>query len=271
MTITGPLANELLRLRKAAGLSQTDAAKAAHTTQPTVLRAETGQTVPRADLVKALCRAYGAPAELRAKLLAMAEEGRAQNMTARTVIQQGGWRMQEKVGLVEQSAARIVNYSPTGIIGLLQTADYIRAMFAATFTADDLERSVVARLERQSLLDSEREFVFVQTEGALRWNFGPPVMAAQMDHLAEVAARPNVALGVIPQATVTPVPAAEAWSLHDRRTVIVGTRSGVAFITSTDAIGDYERHLAMLEPYVAWGDDALTVIRRVQADFAALA
>jgi hypothetical protein len=58
---------------------------------------------------------------------------------------------------------------------------------------------VAARLARQKILDTDREFHFVLTEGTLRWHVGSPrVMVGQVEHLAELLGLPNVRLGIVP-------------------------------------------------------------------------
>jgi hypothetical protein len=65
--------------------------------------------------------------------------------------------------------------------------------------ASALDATVAARLGRQQILDTDRQFHFVLTEGALRWHVGSPqIMAAQAEHLGELVKLPNVRLGIIP-------------------------------------------------------------------------
>jgi len=104
----------------------------------------------------------------------------------------------------EAQAARIHNWDARGLTGLLQTEDYARALIRAgkPGIADDvIERDVAARMERQQILDSDDcPFCwFVVGEAALRAPFGgPAVMRAQMDHLLELARRPNIRIQVWP-------------------------------------------------------------------------
>lgn len=54
---------------------------------------------------------------------------------------------------------------------------------------------VAARLARQQILDSDRAFHFVLTEGVLRWHVGSPqIMIGQAEHLATLVELPNVRL-----------------------------------------------------------------------------
>lgn len=97
---------------------------------------------------------------------------------------------------------------------------------------DELEQIVAARKDRQRLLDTDREFVLIMTEGALRWHVGSPaVMIAQLQHLAEATRHRNVRLGVIPWTRPVRAGAIHGFHLYDRRTAIVGTETATAIIT----------------------------------------
>ena len=82
-------------------------------------------------------------------------------------------------------------------------------------------------MSRQAILDTDRRFILLHTEGALRWHVGSPaIMGAQLDHLAELTGRPHVELGIIPWDRPLTMHARYAFHLYDTRTVIVGTESG---------------------------------------------
>jgi hypothetical protein len=54
-------------------------------------------------------------------------------------------------------------------------------------------------LARQQLLDTDRTFELLMTEGALRWHVGGPlIMAEQIEHLAPADEKPNVRVEIIP-------------------------------------------------------------------------
>lgn len=202
MTNQDQLSTELRRLRKAAGLTGTEAARLTGLSQSKVSRVETGAFMPTEDQVVALCRVYGAPAKVRRALVAITRDLREEASSARVVLQRGAWRMQQRIGKIETASARIRSFQPTIVFGLLQTRDYITALFGDSLPADERDQTVEARLERQRILDSNREFHFVLTEGALRWNMGgAATMLAQLDHLVEVSRRGRVRLGVIPWTT----------------------------------------------------------------------
>lgn len=102
----------------------------------------------------------------------------------------------------EQQARMIRIFEPTLITGLLQTEDYARALLTGGGVVD-VEPYIAERMERQVILD--RAFVMIiLSESTLRWPVGTPeIMRAQLGHILEVAARPNVVVHVIPQTFAT--------------------------------------------------------------------
>ncbi|MFI7666253.1 helix-turn-helix domain-containing protein [Nocardia sp. NPDC049526] len=92
--------------------------------------------------------------------------------------------------------------------GLLQTADYARALISAFYRdsdPEDIERRVELRLKRQTIVTRKADPVKLELllhESALhRVVGGPKVMAAQLNHLAEVSKLPSVSLRIHPFAS----------------------------------------------------------------------
>lgn len=192
------LAATLRRLRQEAGLSGIEAARRAGLSQPTVSWLETGRRAPTVKEVTALCKAYRAPAELRAALQATARDLQEGTTSARIVLQRPR-EMQERIARIEQSSALIRSFQPAMVIGLAQTLDYARAMMSGRINGEALEQLTESRRQRQAILDTDRHFTLLHAEGALRWHIGSPtIMAAQLDHLATLTRRSNLRLGVIP-------------------------------------------------------------------------
>ncbi len=106
---------------------------------------------------------------------------------------------------LEQGAARLETFEPLTIPGLLQTHDYAAAVmrtFHLPVSEDGVSERVGARMARQAVLEREPEplhLVCVIDEQVLhRVTGSPDVMAAQLQHLCEMAARPTIELQVIP-------------------------------------------------------------------------
>ncbi|MGH3907826.1 MAG: helix-turn-helix domain-containing protein [Pseudonocardiaceae bacterium] len=262
------LSATLRRLRHEAQLSGIEAAKAAGLSQPKISRLETGKQVPTATEVEALCRVYRAPARTRKQLLVVAHDLQEEQVSARVMLQRGAYRMQERIGRIEAASRLLRSFHPVVVIGLLQTPGYIRGLIGESLPDDELEQIVAARKDRQRLLDTDREFVLIVTEGALRWHVGSPaVMIAQLQHLAEATRRRNVRLGVIPWTRPVQAGAIHGFHLYDRRAAIVGTETATAIITDPRDIADYETCFTTYEALAVYDADARQVFDRLSDEY----
>lgn len=103
----------------------------------------------------------------------------------------------------EANAALLRWFEPQVIPGILQIEGYARALLAGRIGSrrDDVDAQVSARLERQAILDRENppEVWVVVDEAVLRRAVGGKhVMREQLNHLIEMAQRPNIVLQVVP-------------------------------------------------------------------------
>jgi transcriptional regulator with XRE-family HTH domain len=106
----------------------------------------------------------------------------------------------------EAAATALYAFELALVPGLLQTADYARALLSKRMgvSAEDSERLVRARLERQDVLDRADPpppmLWAVIDEAVLRRPVGGrEVMREQVEHLIEMAGRPSIMIQVIPQ------------------------------------------------------------------------
>ena len=240
--------------------------------QSRISRIESGVFVPKDTEIRSLCRLYRAPAAVTSELLRAVTDLRADTGPARLVIRRGdAHKLQQRISRIETDSADIGVFQPALIPGLLQTAGYMRAVFAdgGDISADDIEGSVTARMARAQILGSDRTFTFVMAEGALRWQASSPaVMAAQLDHLAELAGR--LRIGVIPWTRPASVFTTTGFSLYDRRTVILGTRSGTSFITDPRDVADYLKLFDALAGLAAFGPEAQSIMTDLAGGYRAL-
>jgi transcriptional regulator with XRE-family HTH domain len=104
----------------------------------------------------------------------------------------------------EDAAARLYDWSPSIVTGLLQTEDYARALISTLpgATGDAIAARLAARLERQKRVlyraDPPRAWFIADELSLYREVGGRETMARQMRHLAEAAALPNVTVQVLP-------------------------------------------------------------------------
>jgi len=100
----------------------------------------------------------------------------------------------------ERAATQLRYFNPTLIPGLLQTANYARAVlrFDDTKPENEVESQVASRLDRQGILTRERppQVVAVIDESALRRT--DAIMGEQLAHLKRMAELPHVHIHLIP-------------------------------------------------------------------------
>jgi len=103
----------------------------------------------------------------------------------------------------EAEATSLRTFELVLVPGLLQTGEYARALLSTKVgaTEDDVDQLVTARLERQAILDRDNPpllWVLIDEDALHRPVGGRDVMRIQVEHLAEMAGRPNVVVQVIP-------------------------------------------------------------------------
>lgn len=106
---------------------------------------------------------------------------------------------------IEERATEIRWWEPLLVIGLLQTPEYARAVFASwrRDNGEDIEAKVTARIERQAILsrDNPAELRVLLDESVLHRCIGnATIMAGQLDHLAGEGRRPNITIQLVPRA-----------------------------------------------------------------------
>ncbi|GGP12685.1 helix-turn-helix domain-containing protein [Nonomuraea glycinis] len=104
---------------------------------------------------------------------------------------------------IEAAARSIRIYQLAVIPGLLQTADYARAVFEGEPGAmsGEVEKAIKARLQRQIILSQANPpslSVILDESVLLRCIGGPEVMTAQLAYLLDMMARPYVTVRIVP-------------------------------------------------------------------------
>ncbi|MET8678890.1 helix-turn-helix transcriptional regulator [Streptomyces sp. NPDC004647] len=152
------------------------------------------------------------------------------------------------------------------VAGMLQTADYARAVFTRHAelmqSPRDTEEAVRARIRRQEgLYDSGKRHQIMMWEGALRTLICPPsVLAAQLDRLASVVGLDTVELGIVPFAASLKIMPANGFWIYDERLVVVEDWHAELWINDDDSIATYLRTWNTLRQSAVFGADAQRVI-----------
>ena len=196
------LASELRRLRTAAKLSADQVA--AHLgegwSQSKISRIEGAKTKPSERNITEMLDLYGVDSALREALLRLTKDA----------WKRGWWTDYSDVFrgsyvALEDDAARIDEWSPQVVPGLLQTDEYAREVIRAGWRGDEsgVQRRVMARMTRKALLGrtdpAAPELTAILDEAVLcRPIGGRDVMRAQLHALLDAARRPNVTIRLLP-------------------------------------------------------------------------
>jgi transcriptional regulator with XRE-family HTH domain len=188
------------------GETLADVAKALEVHPSVISRLETGKRSPGMVYVDALCRHYELDESDRDEIVQIARDS----------LQSGWWESYKLADASrnyiewEAAAVAIRNFEIAIVPGLLQTADYASAIFAAhpDSTRQRLSTEVKARLKRQEILDSSgfRLFHAILDESVLmRRVGGNDTMRGQLRKLIAVVEHPRVTLQILPfEAGVNP-------------------------------------------------------------------
>lgn len=191
---------ELRHLRETHGLTLEEASRRSGVPRTTLSKIETAESRrTRTRDLDALADLYEVSDETREAFHQLYRESK----------EKGWWyRYKELFGTsglpaFEVEASLIRTYEAQVIPGLLQTAEYARAVFTGTnaFAEEEIQRHVEARMERQSILARlyPPEYAAIIDEAALRRPAGgSTAMQEQLLHLAHMATRPNISIHVLP-------------------------------------------------------------------------
>jgi transcriptional regulator with XRE-family HTH domain len=267
------LAAELRRLRTDARLTVEDVAGRLQWPGSKVSRIENRQVgVSPRDLRKLLDLYQVQDRSYRDQLLEM----------GRRATERGWWQsysgllpaLGNLIGL-EAEAATIRTYEPELIPGLLQTADYARAVIRAWYPGDTMEqidRRVEIRLERQEALTRTDppppKVSVVLNEGVLARRVGSPeIMRAQLEHLMRERDRANVVIQVLPFSTgehpamVGPFTMLTFLDPADPGVVNVENVLGALAMEQPEEIRAYEEVWSALQARAVSPDDSRAVIK----------
>jgi transcriptional regulator with XRE-family HTH domain len=197
------LGTELRNLRDKSGYKLEEVATELGVAPSTLSRIETGKAPTKSAYLNQMLEMYGVTdPEQRRVLIDMAREGHRKGWWAAydDVLPSG---FDIYVGL-EAETAGIRSYEISAVPGLLQTADYARAILREMFprhTADQIDRLVDLRMARQQRFEGDPplELWAILDEAVVQRTVGgAAVMRRQLNHLLAEAARPGVTLQVLP-------------------------------------------------------------------------
>jgi transcriptional regulator with XRE-family HTH domain len=196
------IAIEMRRLREAAGLDRPTAADRIGKANTVVAHIETGRNLPAPSDVEVLLNLYGVPERVPffRDLIRTAKRGKDWWIGFTDAVPE--W-FELYLGL-ESAAARISSYDAQWVPGLFQTRVYAEAIYRAGErwrSEEEIAAKVEVRMGRQAVLsrpDDPPHVWCVLDEAVLhRAVGGPAVMRGQLEHLLDLADRPNIDLQVL--------------------------------------------------------------------------
>jgi transcriptional regulator with XRE-family HTH domain len=197
------LGAQLRRLRESKNISREDAGWEIRASGSKISRMELGRVSFKERDVSDLLTLYGVTdAKERDALLNLAQQANNPGWWHHFSDILPSW-FQSYLGL-EAACTLIRTYEIQFVPGLLQTADYARAVILlghAGADADEIERRIELRRQRQQILsrpDPPQLWVVIDEAVLRRPIGGADVMKAQIEYLIEASKLPNVRMQIIP-------------------------------------------------------------------------
>jgi transcriptional regulator with XRE-family HTH domain len=200
---------ELRRVREDAGMSQEQLGRAISFSGDLVGKIETCDRSPTHDFARRVDTVFP---HLKGHFLRLLELARRWEGPLPQWFQD--WLIAEREALTLRS------WQPMLVYGLLQTADYARAIFGADpeLDEDDLDGRVAARMERQLILTRPRppELSVLLDEAVLHRCIGSAkTMYDQLVHVADMSRRPRISVQVVPAGVGTHAGLLGAFAIAD--------------------------------------------------------
>ncbi|HBF84192.1 MAG TPA: transcriptional regulator [Streptomyces sp.] len=176
--------------REAAGMRAGECGAALGYGENLVYKVEGGRRIPRPEFLDKADEVLGAGGKLA--------------MLKRELVEVRYPKKVRDLAKLEAKAVELLAYGDHNLHGLLQTAEYARALFEMRlppYEPDQIEQAVAARLARQSIFQRSPApaLSFVQEEATLRRPLGGTmVLRRQLEHLVQTAQLRNVAIQVMP-------------------------------------------------------------------------
>ena len=191
------LGNELRQLREGAEYTIEQVAARLEVSDSKISRIENGQVGATPRDVRDMAALYGVTGQRMENLMQLARETR----------EKPWWQEYSDLGLdhaaYEVEASSILIFSPMILPGLLQTADYARAIIRAIrfdLPPERIERLVEFRMRRQALLSEPNPpslWAVIDEAVLCRMIGGPKVMHDQLEKLIELARQPHVTVQLL--------------------------------------------------------------------------
>ncbi|PWS44837.1 transcriptional regulator [Streptomyces sp. ZEA17I] len=188
--VVAAVGRQIKAWREASGMRAAEFGAAMGYGEDLVYKVEGGRRIPRPEFMDGADVVLGAAGKLAAMKADIAEVRYPKKI--------------RELAKMEAAAVELVAYSNSSVHGLLQTAEYARALFAMrqpAYPQEEIERAVAARLARQAILERKPgpTLGLVLEEVVLRRPLGGKmVLRHQLEHLLAVTELRNVTVQVMP-------------------------------------------------------------------------
>jgi transcriptional regulator with XRE-family HTH domain len=267
------LGQRLRELRRQSQLSGKELAESLSWQPSKVSKIENGKQTPTDDDVMAWTRATNSEHETEA-LLASLHTLEVQHAEWQRVLKAG--MVGHQLELSEQDAKTKLyrSFEPAVVPGLLQTAEYARALFARAVTVhrvpNDVNDAVAKRMQRQEMLyRTDKAFHFIISDSTLRNRLcSVDILLGQLDRLVSLTSLRNVKLGVIGYETQYVVDPRHGFMMYNADLVRVETYSAELNLRQPHEIELYGATFEKLAAVASYGAAARAIINRAIADLA---
>ena len=234
-----------------------------------IYKLEGGRQTATSDDLRAWADAIGQPdvyGELHARLRGFESHIRSW----RRQLAAGHRPVQDIWNIEVDRSKTIYAWEESVIPGMLQTADYARAIFLRYAdlygTVRDTEEAVRTRILRQQWLhQGGHTFHALIWEAALHALIcAPSDLAAQLDRLAGMVGMDTVELGIIPLGASLKIPTANSFWILDDRLVVAEDWHAEIWLDDADSVTTYQKVWNTLWDSAIYGADAQNLISRVQ-------
>ncbi|MFB7474714.1 helix-turn-helix domain-containing protein [Kitasatospora sp. NPDC056184] len=264
------LGTALRALRQASGREAKAVARGAVMSPSKLSKIETGKVAPTVVDVERILTAIGVSDEVKAEYMAAARAQATEATAWRLVRRLGHHRKQQQIKALDDASRVLRVFQPSIVPGLLQTPEYVRAVFGRKGLGEDqLSRAIAARLARQSTLyDAAKSVRFVITEPVLRWRLVPAaMMAGQLDRIVSASRMSNVDIRVVPLDAPQFDVSAHSFVIRDDRMVTVETVHAEVAVTDPRDVEIYVRKFDGFAAGALFDDDMRHLVEGIRDDF----
>jgi transcriptional regulator with XRE-family HTH domain len=269
---------ELRKLREQNKLTMARVAQDSGLSEPTLSRVENGKRVLKQVELRGLLDLYGVTDPV--------QQQRLREM-AKVAAEDAWWDQYDEVlpsGLgsyvgLEAEATALRSYSDRLVHGLLQTAQYCRAVIRAgdhRASEEAVESRVRLRMQRQEVLRKRRPPLLrsIMDEAAIRRPIGGrATMAAQLRYLIGAATSPDVSVQILPFSLGAHAGVDGRFTLLEfddaevHQHVYVESLAGNIFIQKRQAVAEFRERFDRLQMEALSPQESLTLITKAAEEY----